>query len=196
MRKGNILRIAVPFMLIWFCIFLTSCESRDARAQRIIDETAVLIPIFSEFYEGNEDFFNLLLDIQYRLKEYYSDGGVIKPFHTQFFLRVGGEDGERQIDQSFSFPSNRMRYTFHSEEIDLIERRMHELDEVLGGEALNVIVRNDWIIVSSPPVMNQIAFRFVSPVMPSYEQFSGRFISYSENFNSDWSFHILTNVRR
>jgi len=194
MIADKVLKTVLLTIIIMTFAFLTACESRDARAQRLIGETVELIPKFVEFYEGSEDFFDLLLDIQGRLTEYYSDDVTLRAFEMQFFLRLDGDGNYRPFDISLSLPSNRPQYKLGNEEIELIENAIRELGDILNGHTINAIVREDLVIVGTMTIQDQVLLVFVSPALQSWG--GGQFHSRSEIFNSDWSFHIETNVRR
>jgi len=198
MIKGKVLvlRIALIIALSLACLLMTACLSREARAQRIINETAQLIPIFSEFYEEHEEFFDLLLDIQKRLRAHYYDTERTRSFRVQFFLRIDEKDGYRPFDMSESLPQNRPRYTFCNKELAIIEKAMRKLDDALRGETMNVMVRDDWVVVGTIVAQGQVRLDIASPVMHGFEFGGGRFYMYTRNLNSDWSFHIQTLVRR
>ena len=195
MIKGKVLvlRIAFIIALALVCLLMTACMSREVRAQRIIDGTAELIPIFSEFYEEHEEFFDLLLDIQKRLWEYASEREHIKHFTVRF---LPNQEMPPTNSINISFGGQLRYYSFPQDELQLIEMTLQELNEIMQGYYLVAMVREDQVTVRFWTVKNQIYLALASPVMHGFEFGGGRFYMYTRNLNSDWSFHIQTNVRR
>jgi len=156
MRKNKTLRIAAFIMIILACVFLTSCESRASRAQRIIDETAMLIPKFAKFYEENEDFFDLLLDLQSRYAE-----STRQSFHISFSINQNQRDAAIQVNSNVRDST----HAYISCELKFIESTLHELDAVMQGYHLFAMIRDDRVVVRFWTVKNQIYLALASPVM-------------------------------
>jgi len=108
--------ISISIIVVLF-VFLPSCGPSETRIQRMIGEAVEHIPKFAQFYEENEEFFELLIDIQNRLREHHYDVGI-SSFTVSF-----------QLDQYDEIASSRLvintvahepQYGFSQEELQII----------------------------------------------------------------------------
>jgi len=176
-------------MLIMVSTFLISCESpsaRNARVQGMVDETAEMIPQFAQFYEENEEFFDLLLDIQERLRVHYLDVESEK-FTVRFLLDSYHMSAEHSINGFNVIVSN--------DELNLIELALKELDALMQGYFLNATVRDDMVAVGFSKIRNRTFLRLVSPIEFADEWSRAVAHGYLEEFSEGWSFFIDTSFR-